>query len=175
MALFAIASVGAFAQSGNYGGKWTLDKAKSTMDERGGVESITLAVTHSPETLTVATTTKRVQPQGAGAGGGRQGGMARGPGLMGGDGTVTYTLDGKEHSTSQESQMGTMETKVSAKSAGTGLELTSIRKMNSPAGEITLTTVENWSLSDEGQTLTVKREMDTPRGKLSSTMVFTRS
>ncbi len=171
-ALCAVTAVGAFAQGGNFSGTWTLAKDKSTMAQAGaGIESMTLAVTQTAESMTVATTSKRAE-QGGGSGG--RAGMGRGPGMMGGDGSVTYSLDGKETTSSQESAVGNMETTLSAKSAGAGMELKSVRKMNSPAGEITLTTVENWTLSDEGRTLTIKREMETPRGKMSSTLVFSR-
>jgi hypothetical protein len=170
-ALFAVTAVGAFAQGGNFSGTWTLAKDKSTMAQGGaGIESMTLAVTQTAEAMTVATTSKRA----AQAAGGGRAVAGRGPGMMGGETTVIYSLDGKETTSSQESAVGNMETTVSAKAAGEGMELRSVRKMNSPAGAITLTTVENWTLSDEGRTLTIKREMDTPRGKMSSTLVFNR-
>ena len=39
-------------------------------------------------------------------------------------------------------------------------------------GDVTRTTKETWSLSDDGKTLTVNRETSSPRGTNSTTMVF---
>jgi hypothetical protein len=40
---------------------------------------------------------------------------------------------------------------------------------------MTLSTKDEWSLSQDGKTLNVKREMTTPRGTNSWTMVFKKS
>jgi hypothetical protein len=58
---------------------------------------------------------------------------------------------------------------------GGKLMLSSSRTISSQMGEMTITTKEMWSLSEDGKTLTVKRETETPRGVQSSEMVFTKS
>jgi hypothetical protein len=41
-------------------------------------------------------------------------------------------------------------------------------------GEITLVSKETWKLSEDGKTLTVKREIETPRGLNVSELVFSK-
>src|SRR5687767_13492202 len=100
MALFAAASVFVAAQAKptDFSGTWTLDIAKSQLSERMRIEAMTMTVAQTDKELKVTTETKRPAPAAdasanpAGPGGGR--GMG---GRMGGaDGTVAYSLDGKE-------------------------------------------------------------------------------
>jgi hypothetical protein len=71
--------------------------------------------------------------------------------------------------------MGKVSVKLKAElEGGSKLKLSATRTFNTPNGEATMTTKEVWSLSDDGKTLTVKRDMETPRGTNSSEMVFTK-
>lgn len=170
-AAVAVFSFAAFGQKADYSGTWTLDVGKSKLDERARIESMTLTVAQTDKELKVETVTKRLAPPAdAPQGGGR--GMGRG-GFGGGDGTVTYSLDGKEIKAEIDGPMGKMPVTYTAKSETDGkLKLSSSRTINSPMGEALVTTKETWSLSSDGKALTVEREMSTPRGTNQSTMVF---
>ena len=87
---------------------------------------------------------------------------------------MTYSLDGKETTIQQEGPMGSVPVTLKAKIDGGKLNLSSARTFNGPNGEISITTKETWTLSDDGKTLTVAREQSSPRGTNSSTMVFTK-
>jgi len=189
-AFICLSAFSAFAQNKatDFSGTWELDVAKSKLDERMRVESMTMTVTQTDKDLTVATQTKRAPrpeggmsggrpegapPNGGGQGGGmggRRGGM--GGGMMGGDTTATYSLEGKETTApAPGGQAGGMAT-LKAEMKGADLKLTSARSFEGPMGEVKIKSEENWSLSADGKTLTVKREQSTPRGNISSEMVF---
>jgi len=176
-AFVCLLAVSAFAQNKkDFSGSWTLDTSKSKLDERMRIEAMTMTVAQTDKDIKVETATKRMPPPAdAGGGGGMGGGMGRGGGMrgMGGDTNFTYTLDGKETSVNQETPMGAMPVKLKAEMEKDGkLKLSSSRTFNTPNGEMTMTTKETWSLSEDGKTLTVKREMESPRGTNSSEMVF---
>ncbi len=171
-ALICVAAFSAFAQkTADYSGTWTLDASKSKLDARARIESMTMTVTQTDKDIKVETATKRLPPPADAQGGGGQG-MGGGRGFGGGDGAVTYTLDGKESEISQEGPMGPIPVKLKAKSEDGKLKLSQARTFNGPNGEITMTTKETWTLSEDGKTLTVNRESSSPRGANSSEMVF---
>lgn len=172
--LAAFAAVAQDKTATNFSGSWTLDASKSKLDERARIESMTLTVTQTDKDIKVETATKRLPPpEGANQGGGQGGGMGRG-GFGGGDGATTYTLDGKETATEIEGRMGKIPVKLKAELDGGKLKLTRSSTINTPNGEFTSVTKETWTLSDDGKTLTVKRDTETPRGTNSSEMVFTK-
>ena len=175
-AVVCLMAFSAFAQKkADFSGSWTLDVSKSKLDERARIESMTMNVTQTDKDIKVETATKRTPPPADAQGNGQGGGMRRGGGFGGGDGTTAYTLDGKETSIEADSPMGKMPVKLKADLGSDGkLKLNSSRTFNSPMGEVSITTKESWSLSEDGKTLTVKREMETPRGTNSSEMVFTK-
>ena len=187
MAIFtlvlAVAAVSAQDRTtATFAGNWTLDASKSKLDERMRIESMTWNVTQTDKELKVETKTKRApRPEGetsggTGQGGGQgRGGMGRG-GFGGGDSTTVYSLDGKETKVEQETPMGKFPVTYKANlEKGGKLNLSSSRTVNGPNGEMTITTKETWQLSEDGKTLTVKRETESPRGTQSSEMVFTKS
>jgi hypothetical protein len=147
----------------DFSGTWTLDIAKSRLDERSkaSIESQTITVTQTATQLKVETATKRkAPPAGApaggpppgGMGGGRPGGMGGGMGaMMGGDGTVSYSLE-KETSSEIQGPMGAMTVVTKAKIDGGKLLVTRITQ--TPMGDRTIT--EAWSLGADGRTLNVE-------------------
>jgi hypothetical protein len=171
-AFVCLMAISAFAQdkkAADFSGGWTLDVSKSKLDERARIESMTMTVAQTDKDIKIETATKRLPPPDGG------GGMGRGGGFGGGDGTTVYTLDGKETSTEVEGRMGKVPVKLKAELEKDGkLKLTRTSTFNTQMGEMTMTTKETWSLSDDGKTLTVKRESETPRGTNSSEMVFTK-
>lgn len=172
-AIFCLLAISAFAQKTDFSGNWTLDASNSKLDERARIESMTMNVTQTDKDIKVETVTKRLPPpDGAGQGsGGQGGGMGRGG--FGGDGTTTYNLDGKESVIEVDGPMGKMPVKLKAGFEQDGkLKLSSSRTFNTQMGEISMTTNETWTLSKEGQTLTVKRDTESPRGTNSSELVF---
>lgn len=176
MAIFsiylAVMAISAQEKATDFSGNWELDKAKSKLDERTRIESMTINVTQTDKELKIATTTKRgAPPEGANrGGGGRQGGG----GFGGGDGTQTYSLDGKETKAQVGGGQFAGEATLKAKWEKSKLKLTSSRNFETPNGAISISTKEVWLLSEDGKTLTIKRDMETPRGTNSSEMVFTK-
>jgi hypothetical protein len=184
----SVLSVGAMAQAKTpYAGTWNLDATKSKFDGPMRVDTSTLTVTQTAKDITVKTETKRPAPPAdapagpppglAGAPGGSMpgGGMGRGGRFSSfGDGTATYTLDGKE--TKVEVDGGPMGkvpvTYKGAKEADGSLNLSAAQTMMGPNGEMTISRKETWSLSADGTMLTVSREQTSPRGTNTSTLVF---
>jgi len=178
-AFVCLMAISAFAQDkkADFSGSWTLDASKSKLDERARIESMTMTVAQTDKDIKVETATKRLPPPDGGGGNGQGGGTGRGGGMGfgGGDGTTSYTLDGKETSTEVEGRMGKVPVKLKAELEKDGkLKLSRVSTFSGQMGEITITTKETWSLSDDGKTLTVKRDMESPRGTNSSEMVFTK-
>ena len=171
--LFATA---AFAQKAtDFSGTWTLDVSKSKLDERARIESMTLTVAQTDKDIKVdSKITRAPRPEGEQPRMGGGGGMGRGGGFGGGDSSMTYSLDGREAKVTQETQMGSVPVTLAGKLDNGKLTLSSSRIYNGPMGEVTLTTKENWTLSEDGKTLTVAREQSTPRGTSSSTLVFSK-
>ena len=170
--LAVFSSVSAQDKVTNFGGTWTLDVAKSKLDERARIESQTLTVTQTDKDIKVETATKRI-PMPEGYQGGPAGGMARGGGMMGGgDMPTTYALDGKETKTEVQGPMGAMPVTLKAKFDGGKLHLSRSSTMSGPMGEMTMMTKEVWELSTDGKTLTVNTTRNTPRGTDTTTRVF---
>ena len=162
-------------KAGPFTGKWVLDLSKSKLDERMRIESMTLTVVQTETLLNTKAETKRTPPKDNMTPGGRGG--ASGPAGMGPD-THTYSLDGKEtteDASAANPGMGMAGAKLKAelKSDGT-LNLSLVRKFNTPMGEAESSTKEKWTLSADGKTLTIDRDQTSPRGSLSAKMVFTK-
>ena len=161
----------------DFSGKWVLDVSKSKLEERMRIESMTLTVTQTAKDLKTESLTKRTPPQDNMTPGGGRGGMG---GMLAGSGpdTHTYSLDGKEtteDALAANPGMGMAGAKLKAelKSDGT-LNLSLVRKFNTPRGEAEASTKEKWTLSADGKTLTIDRDQTTPRGSFSAKMVFTK-
>jgi hypothetical protein len=172
-----VANAAAQAKKTDFSGEWKLDVSKSKLGERSRVESMTMKVAQTDKELKVETSTKRAAPpegQG-GAPGGQGGGMGRGGmrGGFGGDGTVTYSLDGKE--TTTEGAMGGKATLTASFEKDGKLKLTRNQSVEGQMGQMNIGSKEIWELSADGKTLTVKRDTESPRGAMSTEMVFTKN
>jgi hypothetical protein len=175
LTLFVMAMSVSAQNAPSFSGTWTLDVSKSKLGERNNIESQTLTVTQTDKDIKIANQTKRGAPPAGAPGGGRPGGGGMGgPGGPGGDNSVSYILDGKEVTIEQDSPMGKIPVKMTGKVDGGKLKLATSRTFNGPNGEITSTSKETWSLSEDGNVLTVEREMTSPRGSNSTTSVYTR-
>src|SRR6478735_8472984 len=160
-AMFAAFSIVGFAQKPtDFSGTWALDVSKSKLDERARIESMTMTVAQTDKELKVTTETKRQAPPadaaGASAGGG--GGRGMGRGFGGGDGTVAYSLDGKETVVEVDGPNGKLPIKYKGSVEAGKANLSSSRTFTGQMGEITVTSKDAWSLSADGKTLTVERE-----------------
>ncbi|HEX6279522.1 MAG TPA: hypothetical protein VFZ49_05840 [Pyrinomonadaceae bacterium] len=177
LAVFAVcvsAMAAAAQDKANYSGTWTLDKEKSTFSGPMRVDSMTLTVAQTAKDIKVDTSTKRLPPNDGPAGGGPGRGMG-GRGFGMGDGSTTYSLDGKEIKTEMDGPNGKMPVTHKGKLDADGsLKLTTTRSFTGPMGEMTMTTNETWKLSADGKTLTIDRENTTPRGAQTSKLVFTK-
>ena len=154
----------------NFAGTWNLDVEKSELGGRSRIKSMTMTVTHSENELSYERKVEREEPSDGGMGGGR--GMGRGR-RGGGNPAATFDLTGKETSAPSGGAGG--DSKLKAEIDGSTLKLVQDRNFNSPRGEISIITTEKWSLSEDGNTLTVTSETETPRGTRSSTMVFSKA
>lgn len=180
--LFAV-NVVAQAKKADFSGEWKLDVSKSKLGERSRIESMTMTVTQTDKELKVETATKRpAPPEGAMSGGNNQnGGMNRpggfgggmGRGNFGGDGTIVYSLDGKE-TTAPGAMGGQAALKASMEKDGK-LKLSRSQTLDTPNGQFNIGSKETWELSTDGKTLTVKRDTESPRGTMSTEMVFTKN
>ena len=167
-AMFCLLTISAFAQDKkvDFSGNWMLK-----LGESDRIESLTMNVTQSEKDIKIETTVKRKPPsEGGGQLYGPEGSFGRGGGFNG-DVTTTYSLDGKETKAQSGGQGRKITLKAKFEKDGK-LKLSSSRSFETPNGEISITTKETWSLSEDGKTLNVKRDMETPRGTNSSEMVF---
>ncbi len=173
-ALVCLSAVAAFSQAKpiDFSGTWNLDVAKSKLDDRVRVEAMTLTVAQTDKELKVTTETKRMAPPTDAPAGGPGGGRGMGRGFAGGDGTIAYSLEGKETIVEFEGPNGKMPVKYKGAIEAGKATLSSTRTFSGPMGEITITGKDVWTLSDDGKTLTVVREQTTSRCSSSSTMVF---
>lgn len=173
-AVFCLSAVAALGQAKptDFSGTWILDASKSKLGERTRIESMTLTVAQTDKELKVTTETKRMAPPADASPGGPGGGRGMGRGF-GGDGTIAYSLEGKETTVEIDGPNGKMPVKYKAALEGGNATLSSTRTFSTGAmGDITVTGKDSWSLSPDGKTLTVVREQSTPRGTNSSTLVF---
>jgi hypothetical protein len=163
------------AAPANFAGTWALNKSKSAdlPPQWSNLESLTLTVTQDAQQVAVTSEMKMSPDANAGGGGGGMGG-GRGRG-MGGfpPGTTTYKLDGTETTAEATGgRGGTSTMKAEWKDGGKTLELKRVSKFNFQGNDVTATTTEDWSLSADGKTLTIKRSSESPRGSQTSTLVF---
>lgn len=186
----SVLAAGAMAQSKTpYAGIWKLDLAKSKIEGPMRVGSATITVVETAKNITITTETKRPDPPANVPSGPPPGSGALPPGMGGGlrvmgggrfgslsDGTVTYSLDGKETKAELDGGPGGKIPVIykGNKEANGNLKLSSSQTMMGPNGEITITRKETWKLAPDGSTLTVEREQTTARGASTSTLVFVR-
>lgn len=148
---FLLLVIAASAQKANFAGTWLLDKAKSqNINPRWqSADKVTLNITQDDKTISLENKVEGGQPPAGGGGGGAGGGGGRGGGGFGGP--QSYNLDGKEVTSEQQMQQGTVQRTMKATMTGGTLELMS----KSVFGDRTNTTTQKLSLSDGGKTLTV--------------------
>lgn len=170
LSLVAMAFSVSAQKAPDFGGKWTLDVAKSKLGDRNSIESQTMSVTQTDKDIKIETATKRMAPPAGGGGGGRMGGGMGG----GGDMAMTYTLDGKETKIERQGPQGAIPVMLKGKFDGGKLHLSQSSTFAGPNGDITTTTKETWELGADGKSLTVTTERTTMRGTDSTTKVFTK-
>jgi hypothetical protein len=153
MAAFLLVVVAASAQKANFGGTWSLDKAKSQglSPRMQGADKVTLTITQDDKTISLDTKVEGGQPPaggGAGGGGGRGGGGMAGP--------QSYNLDGKEVTSDVTFGQNTGKRTTKATMSGGTLELMNKTSFTGQDGtERVNTTTQKLSVSSDGKTLTV--------------------
>lgn len=174
LSLFVFAVAASAQTAPSFTGTWSLDIPKSTLDDRAksNTESQTMTVAEKDNTITITTATKRPAPPADAPQGGRPGGGQGRGGFGGGDGTTTYTLDGKEVKTETDGPMGKMPTTLKGKLDGGKLHLERSSTFSGQMGEVTISTKDVWELSADGKALTVSRDSVSPRGSTASKWVY---
>jgi hypothetical protein len=163
---------GAVAANANFAGAWSLDKSKSKdlPPQMSNLDSLTLTVAQDAQQITVGSEARMSQDANAG-GPGMGGGRGRGMGMF--PPSTAYKLDGTETTADAPGgRGGTTTLKAEWKDGGKTLALKRVSKFNFNGNDVTATTTEDWSLSADGKTLTIKRTSESPRGTQSSTLVF---
>lgn len=173
-AVMCLFSMAAFAQkTANFSGTWVLDAAKSKPAETM-IESQTLVVTQTAADLKVERTTVRKAGGNPGggppAGGPPAGGGGRGGMMGGGDGTTTYTLDGKAAKSEMQGPGGAMQMSTTAKIDDKGLKIT--RSMETPMGA--RETSEKWWLNADGTLSVESTRPNRDGGTDTTTRVYTK-
>lgn len=173
-AMFAAFTIAGFAQAKptDFSGTWTLDIPKSQINERMRIDALTMTVAQTDKELKVTSETKRTAPPADAAQPGPNGPGGRGMRGFSGDGTVAYSLEGKETIVEIDGPNGKMPIKYKAALEAGKANLSTSRTFNGPMGEVTATTKDTWTLSPDGKTLTVTRSQSSPRGESTSTLVF---
>lgn len=175
----------------NFAGTWNLDKAKSQgLSQRmQGADSVSWVITQTDKEITIEEKVTGGQQMGgpggpppagaapagtppagdrpAGGGGGGQGGGRGGFG-----GPRTFSLDGGEITV--ETGRGKSVRKATWSADNKTLDLTSKSTFQGPNGEVTFTSTDKLTLSDDGKTLTVASHRESQRGPQDSTLVFTK-
>ena len=160
------------AAPANFAGTWALDKAKSEglPPSAANIDSLTLTITQDTQQIEVNVTAESGQGNATAASSPSQG---RGRGMSLFPPGATYKLDGTETTAENPGgRGGTTTYKAEWKDGGKTLELKRVLKANFQGNDVTITTTEDWTLSADGKTLTVKRTSESPRGTQSSTLVF---
>lgn len=147
----------------NYVGAWTLDmqQSKNLPKFYENVKSHKLFITQDEKHLIVVVEVSLGQGE---------------PDKL----NFNYNLDGSESKTETmirtPNGMVSVPTTLKAVVAGDGkMQITIVREITMPDKTFKGVTVEDWSLSADGKTLTIHRADDTPRGKMQADMVFVKS
>lgn len=155
----------------NFSGNWTLNTAKSKLNEKLPIESMMITVLQTGKDIKVETKTKFLPPPEK-RGINKRGGQISGSSVI--ETAYSYTLDGKE--VEYKTPDGTDKAMLKSDIATSGqLKLLQTRRLNTPSGEVTLKNVEIWTISPDGKTLTVKRDADSMSGDFMSKKVVTDS
>jgi uncharacterized caspase-like protein len=140
--------------SPDFSGTWILDQSRTTDRDITGSDSYT--ITQDAQQITFDST------------GGRDGLRRRGV-LSNG----IYKLDGTETSTEPPGSRGSKTNfKAQWKDGGKTLELKLVYMYSYRGEDMSRTETQDWTLSADGKTLTIKRAVETTRGIGSSTLVF---
>lgn len=146
---------------GNFSGNWTLDLNKSKLKEHLPPKSLTMTVLQTANTLKIETETKVKTTAYLGNGKSRGGGFGGRPAQI--KDVYNYSLNGKQ--TVYQDTDGIGNAQLNAEIEKTGqLKLIQTRRFNMPGGEKLLKTIEVWTLSPDGKTLTIKKDTDVLKG-----------
>lgn len=164
----------------NFSGTWTLDMKKSELKENSFVKAVTMTVLQTAQNLKIEIETK-YQTFAAAKTGETRGDSELGKTPAQVVTVYNYTLDGKE--TDYQDNDGIGKAKITPEIEKNGqLKLIQTRRFNMQTGEKVLKTIEIWTLSPDGKTLSVRRSTDKLKGDFiekiliteTSQMIFTK-
>ena len=87
-------------------------------------------------------------------------------------GEANYNLNGEEEKI--ETPQGLIRIKAKPDKSGKSLQLTIIRLMKMPRGEMEVITRESWKLSEDGKSLKLHRSVETPSARDQITMILSK-
>ena len=153
VAILALSAFALAATKPNFGGNWTMDRARSFGIP--GNMTQTMTVTQTDDKIELET--KLIQP--------------------GNERSVkdTYTLDGKEYEFTP--QVAPNQPPAKGKRSAEwlpgdkGITVTEVTTAESPNGPVTTQIVRKWTISTQGE-LTIDMYIDGPRGSFESKRVF---
>lgn len=137
----------------NFSGEWVFNEAKSELGEGRWRQPVSMTIKQEGNDLKITRTAL-----------GRNGDEVTD--------SESLTLDGKEHKSEIRNSSRTSTANWSK--AGDTLTISSKIIFSRNGNEFEMTTVESWSLQDDGQVLTIAQTSQTPRGERKRTMVYTK-
>ena len=151
LVLFNLAPGSIFGQS-NFSGSWAFNESKSNLGDGPMMSATSMAVKHEANLISMDI----VQPS-----------------FDGGDMKMSdkYTLDGKE-SVNQGMMNSTVKTITTWSDDKKVLKFAKTILFDMNGEKMEIKSNEDWALSDDGKTLTVKSAMTSPMGDMSRTLVY---
>lgn len=156
----------------DFSGNWTLDAAKSKLNKKVTIESMTMTVLQTGKDINIQTKTNFSPSPEIGRMNNRRGNSVASSSII--QTAYVYTLDGKETGFKTADGIGNAVLKAQIEKTGQ-VKFTQTRRLNTQSGEMTLKTVEIWTLSADGKILNVKRDADSMSGDFMSQKVITDS
>ncbi len=147
-AILCLFSISVFSQEkSNFSGNWILDKSKSKLSEHQPIESMKIKATRTATDLNVETELKN-----AGANPSNENTVR-----LSNTGAVVYKLDGSETIMEVDSPMGKVPVSRKAEFNSNKIKTLTIRTINTPNGQVNITTAETWELLEDGKVLKIIR------------------
>lgn len=147
-AILCLFSISVFSQEKpNFSGNWILDISKSKLSEHQPIESMKIKATQTATDLSIETELKN-----AGAIPSNENTVR-----LNNSGAVIYKLNGSETITEVDSPVGKVPVSRKAEFNSNKLKTLTIRTINTPNGQVNITTTETWELVEDRKLLKIIR------------------